>query len=91
MAEARVRRTHSLGLEVARERAEKAAGELGERYGARYEWKGNQIHFKRGPFKGYINVADTEVEFYANLGFLGGPLKGKVEGRARQILEEYFG
>ena len=90
MAEARVKKPHSLGLEGARERAQTAEKDLASRYGASTQWKGNQLHFSRMGIKGHIEIRDAEVEFYANLGFLGGPLKGKVETKAHEILERYF-
>jgi putative polyhydroxyalkanoate system protein len=78
-------------LEVARDRAQNAAGDLAARFGATIAWKGNQLQFSRMGIKGHFEVRETDVEFYANLGFLGAPLKGKVETRAREILERYFG
>jgi putative polyhydroxyalkanoate system protein len=91
MAEARVRRSHGLGLEGAKKRAEQAATDLAAKYGAKIEWKGNDLLFSRGPIKGKFSVSASEVEFYANLGLLGAVLKGKVESRAKDILERYFG
>jgi putative polyhydroxyalkanoate system protein len=90
MAEARVRRSHQLGLAVAKERAQAAAGDMAAKYGAKIEWRGDDLHFARGPIKGKFMVRETEVEFYANLGLLGGLLKGKVESRAGDILDRYF-
>lgn len=90
MAEARVKKAHSLGLDGAMERAQTAEKDLASRYGASTQWKGNQLHFSRLGVKGHIEVRGSEVEFYANLGLLGGPLKGKVETKAKEILERYF-
>lgn len=90
MAEARVKKSHNLGLDAARERADTAARDLAAKYGARTEWRGNDLHFARGPIQGRIRVSASEVEFYANLGLLGGVLKGKVESKAREILDRYF-
>jgi putative polyhydroxyalkanoate system protein len=91
MAEARVKRAHTLGLEAAKERARAAADDLAVKYGAKTEWRGSELHFSRGPIKGKFSVTETEVEFYANLGFLGALLKGKIESRAAEVLARYFG
>jgi putative polyhydroxyalkanoate system protein len=90
MAEARVSKAHSLGAAVARERAQAAVNDLAAKYGARVEWRGDQIHFWRGPIRGHVTVGEASVEFYANLGLLGALLKGKVESRAREVLDRYF-
>lgn len=90
MAEARVKKSHGLGIEVARERAKTAEKDLSERYSATTSWKGDQLHFSRAGYKGHIELRANEVEFYVNLGFVGGLLKGKVEGKVKEILDRYF-
>ena len=91
MAEARVKKSHTLGLAGVRERAKTAEKDLAERYSAQTSWKDeNTLNFARAGYKGYISLRELEVEFYVDLGFIGGLLKGKVETKATEILDRYF-
>ena len=56
MAEARVKKSHTLGLDGVRERARTAEKDLAERYSATTSWKGDQLHFARAGYKGYISL-----------------------------------
>ena len=91
MAEARVKKSHNLGLAGVRERAQTAEKDLAERYRATTSWKDeNTLAFARAGYKGNITLRENEVEFYVNLGLVGGLLKGKVESKAKEILDRDF-
>src|SRR5262245_50865739 len=71
MADIHIKRTHKLTLEEARTRVQKAADEIKAKYGAKSEWKGqNLLAFSATGVKGGIEVKEGELEVKVELGFL---------------------
>ena len=90
MASIDISRKHSLGLEAARGAAEKVAQSLKEQLDASYSWKGDNLVWQRTGAKGEIRVSESEVRVLAELSFLLRPLKGKIEGKVHEYLDEYL-
>jgi putative polyhydroxyalkanoate system protein len=88
MATIDVRRTHNLGLDGARKAAEQLAEKLKEKLEIRYRWEGNDLRFERTGANGRIQVGATEVRVEIDLAFLLKPMKGKVESKVHQYLDE---
>ncbi|WP_371370071.1 polyhydroxyalkanoic acid system family protein [Pseudomonas sp. QL9] len=83
MSRIHVERSHSLGREAAREKAQKLAEKLSREHGVSYEWQGDVLTFKRSGVDGRIEVDDDRVAVEVKLGLLlsamGGMLKGEIE------------
>jgi putative polyhydroxyalkanoate system protein len=79
MAHITVRRNHSLGLQEARDAAERIAGDLKQKFDLAYQWNGNALHFQRSGVTGQMAVDDNEVHVEVTLGLLLRPLKGHFE------------
>ena len=91
MATIDVRRNHTLGLPAAREAAERIAEKLRDKLEVRYRWEGDDLRFERTGANGRIHVTATEVRVEIDLAFLLKPMKGKVESKVHQYLDEALG
>jgi putative polyhydroxyalkanoate system protein len=93
MATIDVRRTHTLSKDEARKRAEAIATSMQQKLGIEWRWEGDRIHFEapRGAAKGTkgtVSVSDTEVRVEIDLPFLLRVLKGKVESKVNEKLDQ---
>lgn len=80
----RIRRSHKLGLEEARQRADRIAEDLRGQYSLRSEWHGDALHVEGNGLKGQLLVDDHSIELQVQLGFA---LK-LMEGPIRQVIEK---
>jgi putative polyhydroxyalkanoate system protein len=90
MATIDIQRTHSIGRDKARAAAELVAERLKEKIDATYRWEGDDLRFERSGAKGRIHVTETTVRLEIDLGLVLRPLKGKIEEKAQQYLDEYL-
>ncbi len=79
----RIRRSHDLGIDEARRRAERVAEELKERFPLHSEWRGNHLHVKGSGASGYLEVDESHIELNIRLGFalaiMEGPIRAAIE------------
>jgi putative polyhydroxyalkanoate system protein len=90
MATIDIKRSHSIGKDKARTAAEAVAQRLKDKIDATYRWEGDDLKFERSGAKGRIAVSDTEVRVEVELGMLLRPIKGKIEDKVHQYLDEYL-
>lgn len=90
MATIDIKRTHAVGKDKARAAAEQVAERLKDKIDATYRWDGDDLRFERSGAKGRIAVTATEVRIEIDLSFLLRPLKGRIEEKANQYLDEYL-
>jgi putative polyhydroxyalkanoate system protein len=91
MANIHITRRHGLGLERARAEVQGIAETLARDLQARYEWQGDELHFKRSGASGRIALDEDRVELRIHLGLLLSPLKGTIEETVRTRLDEALG
>jgi putative polyhydroxyalkanoate system protein len=91
MAAIDIRRKHGRSLKDARAAVERIAEAIGEEYGIKHVWKGNELHFSRSGVDGRISVARHDVHIHAELGWLVGALKGAIEHEIERQLDQEFG
>ena len=91
MATIDIRRSHSIGKDAARKAAEGIAAKLKDKLSVTYRWDGDDLRFERTGANGRIHVTDNEVRVEVDLGFLLKPMKGKVEQKVHQYLDEALG
>jgi len=84
MSKIRVERTHSLGVDGAKERLANVEIELNKRYGVRLTWSGNNAQVKGSGVKGTLSVEAGSVCLELSLGLLLRPLSAKI----RQAIED---
>jgi putative polyhydroxyalkanoate system protein len=93
MATIDVRRTHALPKEEARKRAEDLAKSMQQRFDLEWRWEGDRIVFDapRGVAKGTrgsVDVGDAHVRVQIDLPFLLRMLKGTVETKVNEKLNQ---
>jgi putative polyhydroxyalkanoate system protein len=85
----RIRRSHNLGLEEARNRADRIADDLKEQYSVRSNWEGDALHVEGNGISGQLLVDEQHIELQVKLGFalklMEGPIRSVIE---RTIDEE---
>jgi putative polyhydroxyalkanoate system protein len=96
MATIDIRRTHALDKEEARVRTEKLAKSLEEKLGIRWHWEGDKIKFDApsGAAKGAtgtVHVDPSAVRVEVDLPFLLRAVKGTVESKISQKLDDLIG
>jgi putative polyhydroxyalkanoate system protein len=90
MSEIKIRRTHSLALEDAREVADGVAARLKKDYGLDCTWKRNCLHFQRPGVAGELHVSDHDVRLEAKLGLLVSFLKPRIEQEIEAQFDKHF-
>jgi putative polyhydroxyalkanoate system protein len=93
MATIDISRSHTLEKDDARRRAEALAKSMEEKLGIRWHWEGDKIKFDApsGAAKGAtgtVYVDPTQVRVEVDLPFLLRAIKGTVESKINQKLDE---
>jgi putative polyhydroxyalkanoate system protein len=88
-----VRRAHALPKEEARKRAEDLANSMKQKFELDWRWDGDRIAFDapRGAAKGTkgtVEVGDKEVRVQIDLPFLLRMLKGTIESKVNDKLNQ---
>jgi putative polyhydroxyalkanoate system protein len=96
MATIDINRPHTLGADIAKERAEELAKSMEKKLGIRWKWEGSQIHFDApsGAAKGAtgkVSVDASNVRVEVDLPFLLRAIKGTVEAKVKEKLDELIG
>ncbi|MCZ7564175.1 MAG: polyhydroxyalkanoic acid system family protein [Burkholderiales bacterium] len=88
MSEIDIRRKHALSLPKARQAAERIAKQLECEFDLEYRWEGHALHFRRAGVDGRLTVSTEEIHLRANLGMMLSLLKGRIEGKVHEHLDE---
>ena len=93
MATIDIRHSHALARDEARKRAEAFARTMQERFDLEWRWDGDRIAFDapRGAAKGTkgsVDVGEREVRVQIDLPFLLRMLKGTVEAKVHEKLQQ---
>ena len=74
-----LKRTHALGIEGARDAADRMAQDLKKKFGLSGGWSGNTLKFERPGLSGAVVVTETLVHITATLGFLLKAMRPSIE------------
>lgn len=85
-----MQKQHSLTTDQAREKVDRLATSLKDKYGLTGSWSGNRYQFKRTGVSGCVSLEDKRVSVEVDLSFLLSPLKGQVEEAMKKKLDEEF-
>jgi putative polyhydroxyalkanoate system protein len=93
MATIDIKRQHTLDKDEAKRRAEALAHSMEEKLGIRWNWEGDRIRFDvpSGAAKGatgFVSVDPANVRVEVDLPFLLRAIKGTVESKITQKLNE---
>jgi putative polyhydroxyalkanoate system protein len=96
MATIDIRRSHTLEKDEAKRRSEALARSMEDKLGIRWHWEGDKIHFDtpQGAAKGTtgtVCVDPKDVHVQIDLPFLLRAIKGSVETKVNQQLDEVLG
>ncbi len=86
----RIRRSHNLGMEEARKRADRIAVDLQEEFSLRSRWHGDAMHVEGKGVSGELHVEEHAIELDVRLGFalklMEGPIRSAIERMIDQEL-----
>jgi len=96
MATIDIRRPHSLSQDEAKKRAEDLARGMEDKLGIRWKWEGDKIKFDApsGAAKGAagtVSVESSAVRVEVDLPFLLKAVKGTVESKINEKLDQVLG
>ena len=95
MPELKIHREHQLGLKAARAAAHRwaheAEGEWGMQCRTEPGSRQDRIHFERSGVSGCLTVSGEHFDLQVKLGFMLGPLAGRIETQIRQSLDGLLG
>ena len=79
----RIRRSHHLGLEEAKNRANHIAETLSRQFSLSSSWQGDHLVVSGSGVNGYLAVAEDSIELEVKLGFalklMEGPIRSAIE------------
>lgn len=90
MATVEITREHSLGKDVAKERAQQMADKLAAKLGAECTWQDDELTFQRSGVDGSILVGEDSVRVAVKLGMMLTPMAGMVKGEIEKALNRYL-
>jgi len=90
MAGVDITREHDLGAAEAKRRAEPLLEDLRSSFGVSGAWEGDQFVITQ-PAKGTLDVTDTTVRVQVDLPVFLRPMKGVVESKIHESLDETLG
>ncbi|MBN9460483.1 MAG: polyhydroxyalkanoic acid system family protein [Burkholderiales bacterium] len=90
MSEIHLQRRHKLGLQKAKEAAQKVADDMAESFDIASEWDGNALNFSRAGVSGRMKITRDKVVLEARLGLLLAAFKPRIEERLQKDFDRYF-
>ncbi|SEN34766.1 putative polyhydroxyalkanoic acid system protein [Pseudomonas sp. ok272] len=88
MARISVERTHGLGKQAAREKAEQLAEKLAAQYGLQPSWSGDTLNLKRSGVKGAVHVGEDSIKVDVELGLLMSAMSGTIKSEIERALDK---
>ena len=86
----RIRRSHQLGMEEAKRRADHIAGHLGRQYSLTSSWQGDYLKVRGNGVNGHLLVADQSIEIEINLGFALKLMEGPIRSAIENTIDEHL-
>ncbi len=87
----KIRRSHELGLDAARERIDHVAATLGSQYSLTSSWQGDHVRVDGHGVHGRIVIAPEYVEAEIQLGFPLMIMRHQIRSRIEDLMDEHFG
>jgi putative polyhydroxyalkanoate system protein len=84
----RIRRSHNLGLQEARKRADRIAADLREEFSVRSRWVGDAMHVEGRGVSGELHVDDHMIELVVKLGFALKLMEGPIRSAIERMMDE---
>ena len=87
MSKILVERSHALGLEQARTKAEHLVQKISSKYGLEHKWDGDSVALNGKGAKGRLDVAEDLVRIAIELSFFLSPMSGAIQSEIERILD----
>ena len=87
----KIRRSHDLGLEEARNRVDRMAEQLGEQYSVTSSWNGDHVVVRGNGVNGRIVVEHEYVEAQIQLGSPLVIMQNQIRAGIEAVIDEHFG
>ena len=84
----RIRRSHNLGLEEARSRADRIAEDLQEQFSLRSSWNGDALQVQGNGVSGQLTVDEQNIELEVRLGFALKLMEGPIRSAIERMIDE---
>ena len=88
MSHIHIERSHHLDREHAREKVDRLAEDLAERYQVDYGWQGDELVFRRSGVHGSIHIEPETLVVDVKLGFMAAMFQGAIEASIDKKLDE---
>ena len=86
----RIKRSHNLGIEEARRRADLIAADLAGRFDLRSRWEGDRLHVRGSGVDGWLVVEQNSVELRVRLGLALKLLEGPIHAEIHRAMAEHL-
>jgi putative polyhydroxyalkanoate system protein len=86
----RIRRSHRLGIEEARSRADEIATHLGQQYSLTSRWQGDYLIVSGNGVNGQLIVAEESIELQVRLGFALKLMEGPIRSVIESTMDEHL-
>jgi len=86
----RIRRSHTLGIEEARRRADLIAADLAGRFNLQSRWEGDQLRVSGTGVDGRLLVEHGSVELRVRLGLALKLLEGPIHAEIKRAMAEHL-
>lgn len=90
MATIHINKTHTIDYDTVRQEVQHLADKLSEALSADYQWDGDRLVFKRKGASGHIDISESEIDIEIKLGLALTPLKGTIEKKIDDYLDEHL-
>ncbi len=85
-----IRRSHRLGIEEARSRADRIAGNLSQQYSLTSTWQGDYLVVKGTGVNGHLIVAEESIELQVKLGLALKIMEGPIRSAIENTIDEHL-
>jgi putative polyhydroxyalkanoate system protein len=85
-----LRRSHDLTAKAARERVNRMAAALSQKFDADCSWQGEVLNIEHPNVSGTVTIGNDEIVVEATLGFLLAMFRDRVDDELVRILDKEF-
>jgi len=86
----RIRRSHQLGIEEARSRADEIAEHLARQFSLTSRWQGDHLIVNGNGVNGQLLVAEESIELEVRLGFALKLMEGPIRSAIETTMDEHL-
>lgn len=90
MSRINLRRSHDLTPKAARERVNRMAKALAQKFDAECTWQGEVLSIEHPNVSGTVTIGEDEIVVEASLGFLLAMFRDRVDSELVSILDKEF-